>query len=103
MAKQMSRGNNASLVPETNKQVVDVRIGKRSTSTGTTELEKEVIGRHRLRMCIGDIVENEVNQLIRDRDGTLRRRSLERSSIGELTVVANLDHSSCKIDILQPE
>src|SRR2546430_10673507 len=103
MAKQMSRGHNASLVPETNKQVVHVRIGERLASTRTTELEKEMIGGYCFSVRVGDIVENEVDQLIGDTDGALRRRSFERTSMSDLIVVANPHCSSSNIDILQPE
>jgi len=90
-------------VPETDKQVVHVRVGERLASTFPTELEKDMIGSHGVIVRIGNVVEKKIDEFIRNGNGALCRRSFERDPINYFTVVADLDRSSCDIDILQPE
>src|SRR5579872_933277 len=99
----MSVSINAGLVSETDKQVVHVRVGQRLASTFPTELEKDMIGCHGVIVRIGNIVQKKIDEFIRNANRTLCRRGLERDPINDLTVVADLDRSSCDIDILQPE
>ena len=56
----MGRSINAGLVPEADKQVVHICVGKRLADTGTTELEKDVIGGNCFCVRLSNIVKNEI-------------------------------------------